>query len=263
MKKESRDNFIIKPFPKERVIIVDFLSLAKKHSTIYGFLELDVTNVRNYISEHKEKTGEKLSFTGFIVHCMAKVIDEDKTLHAIRKGRNKLIVFDDVDIMTTVEREFGEKRAPIGHIVRGANKKSYKEIHDEIRNAQIDKLGATYQTKKQLNYKKMPWFLKKAFWRKYKKDPIFKKKFTGTCSLTAVGMYGKGTGWGMTPTGDPIGIVIGGIGEKPAVIEGQIVIREFLSVTVCFDHDIIDGAPATQFTMRLKELIESGYGLID
>jgi len=29
------------------------------------------------------------------------------------------------------------------------------------------------------------------------------------------------------------------------------------------DHNIIDGAPATRFALRLKELIESGYGLID
>jgi hypothetical protein len=29
------------------------------------------------------------------------------------------------------------------------------------------------------------------------------------------------------------------------------------------DHDIIDGAPAARFTERLKELIESGYGLPD
>jgi pyruvate/2-oxoglutarate dehydrogenase complex dihydrolipoamide acyltransferase (E2) component len=35
------------------------------------------------------------------------------------------------------------------------------------------------------------------------------------------------------------------------------------SVTISMDHDIIDGAPATRFASRLKELIESGYGLID
>jgi pyruvate/2-oxoglutarate dehydrogenase complex dihydrolipoamide acyltransferase (E2) component len=28
-----------------------------------------------------------------------------------------------------------------------------------------------------------------------------------------------------------------------------------------FDHDVVDGAPATRFTRRLVELIESGYGL--
>jgi pyruvate/2-oxoglutarate dehydrogenase complex dihydrolipoamide acyltransferase (E2) component len=32
---------------------------------------------------------------------------------------------------------------------------------------------------------------------------------------------------------------------------------------VTFDHDIVDGGPATRFTRRLVELIESGYGLIE
>jgi len=261
-KKKDKPRCIIERFPPERYAIVDLLNNAKKHPTIYGFLELDVTKARKYIQEYKEKTGEQLSFTGFIVYCMANAIDENKRLHARRKGKNKLVIFDEVDIMTIVEREFEGKKAPIGYVVRAANKKSYKEIHDEIRTAQISKLGATMQTKTQLQYKKMPWFIKKAIWRKVNKDPYFKKKFSGTCSLTAIGMFGEGTGYGLTPSGDTIGITLGGIGEKPAVIDGKIVIREFLSITVGFDHDIVDGAPATRFTMRLKELIESGFGLI-
>jgi hypothetical protein len=35
----------------------------------------------------------------------------------------------------------------------------------------------------------------------------------------------------------------------------------YLSLTVSFDHNMIDGAPAARFTQRLKELVESGYGL--
>ena len=46
-------------------------------------------------------------------------------------------------------------------------------------------------------------------------------------------------------------------------MDGQIAIRDYLSLTISFDHDIIDGAPAARFTQRLKELIESGYGLDD
>jgi pyruvate/2-oxoglutarate dehydrogenase complex dihydrolipoamide acyltransferase (E2) component len=34
-----------------------------------------------------------------------------------------------------------------------------------------------------------------------------------------------------------------------------------LNLTVMFDHDVVDGAPATRFTRHLVELIESGYGL--
>ena len=34
-----------------------------------------------------------------------------------------------------------------------------------------------------------------------------------------------------------------------------------LCLTVTFDHDIIDGAPAARFVRRLVELIENGHGL--
>jgi pyruvate/2-oxoglutarate dehydrogenase complex dihydrolipoamide acyltransferase (E2) component len=58
-------------------------------------------------------------------------------------------------------------------------------------------------------------------------------------------------------------VALGGIAEKPGVMDGRIEIREYLCLTLSFDHDIIDGAPAARFTQRLKELIESGYGLED
>lgn len=47
------------------------------------------------------------------------------------------------------------------------------------------------------------------------------------------------------------------------VVDGQIAIPEYLSLTISVDHDIIDGAPAARFAQRLKDLIESGYGLGD
>jgi len=49
----------------------------------------------------------------------------------------------------------------------------------------------------------------------------------------------------------------GGNADKPGVTQGQIQIREVLSLTLTFDHDVVDGAPAARFTSRLKELIES------
>jgi pyruvate/2-oxoglutarate dehydrogenase complex dihydrolipoamide acyltransferase (E2) component len=45
------------------------------------------------------------------------------------------------------------------------------------------------------------------------------------------------------------------------VVDGRIEIREYLCMTLCFDHDVVDGAPAARFTARFKELVESGYGL--
>ena len=93
--------------------------------------------------------------------------------------------------------------------------------------------------------------------------PGVQKKYGGTVAITAVGMFGKGGGWGVPVSDFPLLITLGGIAEKPGVVDGHIDIREYLSMTVSFDHDIIDGAPAARFTQRLKDLIESGYGLGD
>ena len=77
-------------------------------------------------------------------------------------------------------------------------------------------------------------------------------------------MFGKGLGWGI-PTASPYSLylTLGGMSEKPAVVDGHIAIREYLCLTVSLNHDIIDGAPAARFVTRLKELIESGFGLLD
>ncbi len=85
----------------------------------------------------------------------------------------------------------------------------------------------------------------------------------GTVGITAVGMFGKGAVWVIPLTGHTLYITLGGIGEKPGVVDGHIAIREYLSMTISFDHDIIDGAPAARFAERLKDLIEIGYGLDD
>jgi pyruvate/2-oxoglutarate dehydrogenase complex dihydrolipoamide acyltransferase (E2) component len=75
-------------------------------------------------------------------------------------------------------------------------------------------------------------------------------------------MFGAGNGWGI-PVGGPLPLVltVGGIVEKPGIVDGRIELREYLSLTISFDHDIVDGAPAARFAAHLKQLIECGYGL--
>jgi pyruvate/2-oxoglutarate dehydrogenase complex dihydrolipoamide acyltransferase (E2) component len=92
--------------------------------------------------------------------------------------------------------------------------------------------------------------------------PHLWKTLMGTVGLTAVGMFGTGAGWGI-PASSPTTLMLtmGGIGEQQVMVDGRPVVREYLSLTISVDHDLVDGAPAARFTQRLKELIESGYGL--
>jgi hypothetical protein len=66
----------------------------------------------------------------------------------------------------------------------------------------------------------------------------------------------KGQGGGIPISVNTLRITIGGVSEKPGVIKGQIEVGQYLSLTASFDHDIIDGASASRFLQRFKELVE-------
>ena len=253
--------------PPGRRIWVNTLELSWPTHSMYGLLEVDVTIPRRFIADHKRRTGETLSFAGYLTFCLARAVEEDKSIQAHRKGNKHLVLFDDVNVGLMVERKVGEKTALMGHIVQGANRKTYREIHDEIRRVQSEPVPpgrgmANWFRSIML----LPWPLSRliiALLRmNSRRDPTISVSMGGTVALTSVGMFGEGhSGWGLSPTLHPLGLVVGSISWKPAVIEGRIEPREILNLTVTFDHDVVDGAPATRFVRRLVELIESGYGL--
>jgi pyruvate/2-oxoglutarate dehydrogenase complex dihydrolipoamide acyltransferase (E2) component len=106
---------------------------------------------------------------------------------------------------------------------------------------------------------KLPRFVRLLFFRFLKLDPTRFKQMAGTVVVTSVGMFGKGGGWGIgfLPTHN-LGITVGGISQKPGVKDGGILIRDILNLTISFDHDIIDGAPAARFSNTLAKIIEGG-----
>lgn len=52
---------------------------------------------------------------------------------------------------------------------------------------------------------------------------------------------------------------IGRIQEKPVVVDGQIVVREMMALSISFDHRLVDGAPAARFLQRIKQFIEQPF----
>jgi pyruvate/2-oxoglutarate dehydrogenase complex dihydrolipoamide acyltransferase (E2) component len=258
--KQKHHDYQVVPYPKiRRWLALTYRSVQHK-PMIHSLIEVDVTRARAFLREHQTKTGESLSFTAFLIACLGKAVDEHKAVQAFRKGRKHLILFEDVDVMTFLEREMDGHPQTIPYTVRAANRKTFRELHHEIRAAQGQDVAKALEGFKALLF--LPILLSRFLLWMLGRSPQVLKKYWGTVTMTAVGMFGKGAGWGI-PIAGTLMITVGGIGEKPGVVDGQIAIREYLSLTMSFDHDIIDGAPAARFTERLKELIESGYGLFD
>lgn len=251
------------PYPTIRRWTAAAYRSVRDKSMIHGLIAVDVTTARTYLREHEVQTGESLSFTAFLIACLARAVEEHKAVQAMRKGSKRLVIFEDVDVWVPIEHDLAGQQVPLPHIVRAANRKSFRAIHDEIRAAQKADIA---------HAAKGPHFLPARlfgpsiwlFWQRGRAMPWLLKQSVGTVGITAVGMFGKGAGWGIPiPTPTPLMITVGGIGEKQVTVDGRVTIREYLSLTISVDHEIVDGAPAARFTQRLKELIESGYGLRD
>ena len=249
------------PFPHERQLIIEGGRVASRKHTVVALLEVDVTMARQLLREHRARTGEALSFTAFVIACLGQAVGENKAVHAYRDWRNRLILFDEVDVNMSVEIELEGRKVVLPHFIRGANKRSFRDIHSEIRAVQArpDKtreFGVLW-------FVRLPRFVRDIFYWFVFKNPRWLKASFCTVGLTAVGMFGTGGGWAIPYNVHSLDVALGGIGEKPGVVEGRIEIREYLCLTLMFDHDIIDGAPAARFTQRFKELIESSYSLHD
>ncbi len=81
----------------------------------------------------------------------------------------------------------------------------------------------------------------------------------GTFTITNLGTYEIDA---FNPIINPPECAILGIGrihEKAVVVDGQIVVREMMALSISFDHRLVDGAPAARFLQRVKQYIEQPF----
>jgi pyruvate dehydrogenase E2 component (dihydrolipoamide acetyltransferase) len=80
----------------------------------------------------------------------------------------------------------------------------------------------------------------------------------GTFTITNLGGYGSVDFF--TPIINPPEAAILGLGrtvEQPVVVDGQVVVRPMMGISLVFDHRVVDGAPAAEWLAMLISMIES------
>jgi hypothetical protein len=199
--KQTINAYRVVDLSPERRGMAAFQELKASRHNIYGLLEVDVTEARRFIKQYRVEHDEQLSFTGYLIGCLTRAVDENKAVQSYRKGSKKLIQFDDVDVGYMVELQKGDKKFLTGRVVRGANHKTFWEIHREIRAAQSskviddDKSVGWFRSAMQL-----PWPLSVVFKQLFnwalRRDPTIVISMAGTVGISSVGCSAKGTGWG-------------------------------------------------------------------
>jgi pyruvate/2-oxoglutarate dehydrogenase complex dihydrolipoamide acyltransferase (E2) component len=161
-------------------------------------------------------------------------------------------------------REFDGGHHPTLYYVRNANQESFIEIHRELRESQDRKVDEKSLTEeKTTSFLQIPRFIRKWMLRAMRRDPFIKKFATGTVGVTSVGMLAPSNrrSWILPVSPYTLMIGIGAFYKAPAVVDDRIEAREMVALTVCVDHDVVDGGPAARFTTRFGQLIEAGFEL--
>jgi hypothetical protein len=183
-----------------------------------------------------------------------------------RRG-NKLIRFDDIDVLTPIEKRLPHGvRIPVGYIVRAAQSKSLAQLNWELRSAiRAEDIAGDDAVKLRRRFARWPAFARDFVSWRARRDPLLFKRLHGTVILTNVQIHGFANPGSISgPTVHSLSMALGTITDRLKMDDnGVIVKRKVVMITGAADHDIIDGMVATRFAVEMTRLVESAAGLDD
>ncbi len=241
---------------------------APKEGNIYGKLTIDAGPALAYIDAVRAETGEKVTITHLVGKAVAIALSRAPGLNG-RLLFGAFEPFPSVDISYLIALEDGGDLAKAK--ISGADKKSCAAIAAELRGRAErlhNKQDDDFEKSKGL-LRILPTFLLRPLlfvvgWLGgalgVSIPALGVERFPfGSCILTSVGMFGLDEGFAPpTPFARvPLLVLIGAIRERPAVVDGAIVIRPELTITATIDHRFIDGFQVGVLGKTVREVLES------
>jgi len=187
-------------------------------------MEARMDTMLGHRKELHNKTGEEISITAYVVKAAAKALEDHQMINSSLEG-DELRLYSDINVAVAINTPDGL----VAPIIPQTNKRSILEISRGIRDlterAIQNKLAVTDLT-------------------------------GGTFTVTNLGGFGVDL---FAPVINPPQCAILGFGrtsEKPVIIEKQVQVASITTLSLVFDHRIVDGVPAAQYLQRVKELLE-------
>lgn len=241
--------------------------------TIYGATEIDATALCRWLDENSAADGPKLSVTHAVARAMASILKTHPDLNCtIRSG--SIFRRRDVDVFLQVAippADGGLQSADLsGACIRNADQlttigiaEKLHAIASRIRKGDDPLLKATKKNLAWMPPLLMRLVMKLSSWLSHDLG-ISLKAFGlpddpfGSVMVTSVGMLGIPTAYApLFPQAKGIGVVlVGKLYDGVRVIDGEIVIRKLLPLTVALDHRLVDGFQAAVIAKGAVELLE-------
>jgi pyruvate dehydrogenase E2 component (dihydrolipoamide acetyltransferase) len=196
----------------------------------YLTIECDVTSLLGLREQLIAISGSKVSVNDFVVRAAALAIHHHPYVNA-SFGDEEIAYHASVHIGIAVATEEGL----ITPVIRDADTKSIVEIATEIR-----ELAGRARS------------------RKLRPDEYQ----GGTFTISNLGMYGIEEFTAIINPPNSAILAVSAAMPKPVVLDGAVVVRDRMKVTMSCDHRVIDGAAGAEFLQTFKKFVEQPLRLL-
>jgi pyruvate/2-oxoglutarate dehydrogenase complex dihydrolipoamide acyltransferase (E2) component len=240
---------------------------APREGNIYGKLTLNAEPALAYLEALRARTGHKVTITHFVGKAVAMALREAPGLNGrILWGR--YIPHDTVDISYLVVLEDGGDLAK-AKIDRLDEKPletvavELKDLAEKLRAGKDSEFEATKSTLKLIPgflLRPLLWitgWLASSLGVSVKALGVSRFPFGGAI-ITSVGMFGLDEGF-VPPTPFarvPIYVLVGAVGDRPTVVDGEVVVQKQLTITATMDHRFVDGFEGGRLAKIVRSVFE-------
>ena len=217
-----------------RGIIAERMTLSlQTNASVTLHTEVDATafvELRGMLNDKLQAREVSLTYTDLLVKVVANALQEHPRLNATLTDEG-IHLLPEINIGVAVALEDGL----VVPVVRSADKVRLSEISGQV----------------------------KDFAERARDNQLTPGELQGgTFTITNLGNFGIDA---FTPIINPPESAILGVGrilKKPVVHKDEVVVRSMLTLSLTFDHRIVDGAPAAQFLQTVSGYIQDPYLLL-
>ncbi|MCY4552230.1 MAG: dihydrolipoamide acetyltransferase family protein [Candidatus Poribacteria bacterium] len=217
-----------------RGIIAERMTLSlQTNASVTLHTEVDATGfveLRGMLNDKLQAREVSITYTDLLVKVVANALQEHPRLNATLTDEG-IHLLPEINIGVAVALEDGL----VVPVVRNADKERLSEISGQV----------------------------KSFAERARSNQLTPGELQGgTFTITNLGNFGIDA---FTPIINPPESAILGVGrilKKPVVHEDEIVARSMLTLSLTFDHRVVDGAPAAQFLQTVSGYIQDPYLLL-
>lgn len=243
----------VRAFPRERAHTYAFLEDARRTCHVHLMADVDATRIK----AARAASGGGTSFVSYVVKVAADVVAAcPQARESLQDGlRPRLATTPDVNAKVLFDKTIGAQRCVVSGTVTSAQSRSIEEIQqaiEEYKRADVTKTGPFGAL---WTLQRLPLPLLRLVYRVVLRNPARRAALQGVFSVTSVGQEPVRAIFPMIA--GTLGFGVGRIADTPVARDGEVVVAPMFTLSLAFDHRVLDGALASELLGRVKRGLET------